>query len=371
MGKGAGTLLPDFAGFMSIDDVIKPDDAGSPAERNKINNRYTNTLVSRLATETTPLVIIMQRLHPEDLCGFLMKGGSADRFVWLNIPGIIHDGSVTARTGSAEWYQAQIDEFDYTNVTPILYDLERKPEEFNSLGDASFWPIRKDIATLYGMKDKDPYTFYSQYMGMPRSKGKSALSNDLLRYYDTLDGFRFKYTFLTADTASTSKSYSDFSVMCYWGVTTQGELVLIDVHLGKWEVPELIIEVRNFWKKHNVFDYDNPTMCPRGLYMEDKSSGLFLNQQFLRDGTVTVKPVPRDGTPSNDKFGRFMNTVPYFAQGRVILPRDHEHIAHCRREILGMTNEGSDTGHDDFADNVSDACNVAFDLAQMSYEDWA
>jgi hypothetical protein len=51
-----------FAGMMSIDDVIKPDDANSPGERDKINNRYGNTLLSRLATETTPLVIIMQRL---------------------------------------------------------------------------------------------------------------------------------------------------------------------------------------------------------------------------------------------------------------------------------------------------------------------
>ena len=355
---------------MSIDDASKPDDANSPAERNKINNRYTNTLVSRLATEITPLVITMQRLHPEDLCGFLMKGGSSDVFEWLSIPGIIHDGSLTHRTGSAEWYQAQIDEYNYTNVVPITYDLGRPEEDSDDRGNSSFWAARKNLDTLYGMKEKDPYTFYSQYMGMPHSKGKSALSNDLLRYYDDADTFKYSFTFLTADTAATTKTYSDYSVMCFWGVTTVGELVLLDVNLGKWDVPDLIPEVRAFWRKHNVFDYDKPTMCPRGLYMEDKSSGLFLNQQFLRDGTVTVRPVPRDGTPNNDKFSRFMNTVPYFAQGRIILPRDHEHTPHCRSEILGMTDSGSDTGHDDFADNVSDAVNVAFDLAQMSYEDW-
>jgi len=62
-GKGAGTLSEDFSGIFCIDDAIKPDDANSPTERNKVNYRYSNTVLSRLATETSPLVIIMQRLN--------------------------------------------------------------------------------------------------------------------------------------------------------------------------------------------------------------------------------------------------------------------------------------------------------------------
>ena len=44
-GKGCGALVEGFAGMMSIDDVIKPDDANSPTERDKINNRFSNTLL--------------------------------------------------------------------------------------------------------------------------------------------------------------------------------------------------------------------------------------------------------------------------------------------------------------------------------------
>ena len=123
-GKGAGALVEGFSGLMSIDDVIKPDDANSPTERDKINNRFSNTLLSRLATETTPLIIIMQRLHADDLCGYLMKGGSHDSYDWLNIPGI-----VTKETGSAKWYQQQIEEFGYTHVKPILYSLADSESE--------------------------------------------------------------------------------------------------------------------------------------------------------------------------------------------------------------------------------------------------
>lgn len=362
-GKGCGSLTGDFSGLMVIDDVIKPDNANSPVERNKINDRYSNTLLSRLATEDTPLIIIMQRLHSQDLLGFLFKGGSADTFDWLNIPGI-----VTKETGSEPWYQEQIDEFGYTNVRPILYELHRT--DYDELGESSFWPIRKSIETLRGLRTKDPYTFYSQYMGMPVSKGTETVSYDDLRYYDDVDSSKIKYTFLTADTASTTETYSDYSVACLWGVDSVSDLYLLDVVLGKWKVPDLIKEIRAFWRKHNVFNMDTPTLTPRGFYIEDKSSGLFLNQQFLSDGTVTVRPVPRDGTKDNDKFSRFLNTVPYFKQNRIYFPRDHEHIGHIKREVVGQTELGNQTGHDDFVDNVSDAVAIAYSNSTPNYEDW-
>lgn len=373
-GKGCGALVEGFAGIMAIDDVIKPDDANSPTERDKINNRFSNTLLSRLATETTPLAIIMQRLHADDLCGFLMKGGSSDTYEWLNIPGII-----TPDTGSAEWYQQQIDEFGYTSVKPITYSLpegeHRTYEEHEFEGKlqpiSSFWSIRKTVGTLLGLLEKDPYTFYSQYQGKPIGKGKAALSNDYISYYSEYDSKKIRYTFMTADTASTAKSYSDYTVVCFWGVTKDKQLILLDMKLGKWEVPDLIPIIREFWRKHKKFNRMEPTMSPRAFYMEDKASGLFLNQQFLRDGTVNVRPVPRDGTANNDKFTRFLNTIPYFKAGQILIPRNHEHTPHVVRELLGISEFGSATGHDDVADNFSDAVAIAFAQQSMSYEAWS
>ena len=374
-GKGCGALVDGFAGFMSIDDVIKPDDAQSPTERDKINNRYTNTLLSRLATETTPLVLIMQRLHADDLCGYLMRGNTSDVFDWLNISGII-----TPDTGSLEWYEKQMEIFGYTNVRPITYELPESEHrqyvmrEFEGKEQlvSSFWPVRKSVDTLLGLCNKDHYTFYSQYMGQPVSRGKSAVTSDMLRSYDNLDDIKnIRYTFMTADTASTTETYSDYTAACLWGVTQCSRLVLMDVTIDKWQTPDLIIAMRDFWKKHNVFNPNRPTWIPSALYMEDKSSGLFLNQQFTKDGTVTVRPVPRDGNKGNDKFSRFLNAVPYFEQGRILLPRNHEHYQHIIREVLGQSEYGSATGHDDFADNVADACAIAFAQAQMNYEAWS
>lgn len=394
-GKGCGALVEDFAGLMAIDDVIKPDDANSPTERDKINNRFSNTLLSRLATETTPLAIIMQRLHADDLCGYLMKGGSHDVYDWLNIPGLIRhkDSPLPNRkvkefekyaTGSKAWYKAQMDEYGYTHVRPILYDLKRPIEDFDKEGDSSFWSIRKTVATLKGLRSKDPYTFYSQYMGMPVGKGTAALNGEDITYYNTLDKRSIRYTFMTADTASTTKTYSDYTVVCFWGVDKQNRLVLIDAIVDKFETPELVVAVRDFWKLHHKFDPNYPAFMPRAMYMEDKQSGQFLNQQFIKDGTVTVRPVPRDGTTNNDKFTRFLNTIPYFDKGRILIPKEIMYVSsyaneekkeiniikHMVRELKGQSPLGSSTGHDDVADNFADGVAVAFEGQAMSYEDW-
>ena len=71
-GRGAGSLSPKFSGIQCIDDILKPLDAYSAVERTKVNDNYTNTLLSRLACDgftldgvyylPTPQVIIMQRL---------------------------------------------------------------------------------------------------------------------------------------------------------------------------------------------------------------------------------------------------------------------------------------------------------------------
>lgn len=373
-GKGCGALVEGFAGLMSIDDVIKPDDANSPTERDKINNRFSNTLLSRPAQESTPIVIMMQRLNEDDLCGFLMKGGSSDVYEWLNIPGII-----TKETGSEEWYEMQMERYGYTHAKPILYNLPES--EFRTYTEhmfedklqlvSSFWHVRKTVETLLGLLEKDPYTFYSQYMGMPVGKGKAAMKSEYIRSYESMDEFSVRYTFLTADTASTTATYSDYSVACLWGVTQCGKLVLMDIIIGKWEIPDLIPVMRDFWKKHNVYNRNKPTWKPRAFYIEDKSSGLHLNQQFLRDGTVTVRPVPRDSTANNDKFSRFLNTIPYFKAGQIIIPRKHEHYSYIVRELLGQSSYGSSTGHDDVADNFSDSVSIAFAQQQMSYESWS
>lgn len=94
-GFRAGRMEPGFTGAFINDDPLKPEDAYSQTKRTAINNRMPNTMKSRLALETIPLINIMQRLHEDDLSGFLLRGGSGDIYHHLVIPAKLDEVAMT------------------------------------------------------------------------------------------------------------------------------------------------------------------------------------------------------------------------------------------------------------------------------------
>ena len=92
-GFRAGRMEPGFTGAFVLDDPVKPDDAYSIVKRSGINNRFNNTMRSRLAIETVPMIVIMQRIHEDDLSGYLLRGGSGDKWHHLDIPTRLDDGT--------------------------------------------------------------------------------------------------------------------------------------------------------------------------------------------------------------------------------------------------------------------------------------
>ena len=88
-GFGAGVADSDkFSGAIIIDDPLKPDDANSEAKRNAVNERYNGTIRSRVNDRNTPIIVIMQRLHEDDLSGFLLNGGSGEEWEHLCLPAL-------------------------------------------------------------------------------------------------------------------------------------------------------------------------------------------------------------------------------------------------------------------------------------------
>lgn len=88
MTEGTGI----FSGAMIIDDPIKPEDADSQVTRTRINERWDSTIKNRVNSRNTPIIIIMQRLHEEDLCGYIMQQSPGDWTI-LSLPSIKPDGT--------------------------------------------------------------------------------------------------------------------------------------------------------------------------------------------------------------------------------------------------------------------------------------
>ena len=93
-GFGAGKLRDGFGGCIALDDPHKADEARSETMRTNVINWFTETIKSRRNDPSkTPIIIIMQRLHENDLSGYLLAGNDDDEWQHLKLPAIQADGT--------------------------------------------------------------------------------------------------------------------------------------------------------------------------------------------------------------------------------------------------------------------------------------
>ena len=142
-GFRAGHMEPGWQGALIIDDPVKPDDAYSETVRDGVNSRFNETIKSRLALETTPMIVIMQRIHYHDLSGYLLRGGSGEMWHHLNLPVIIDN---------SEPYPAE-----NTHGIPVAHGLP----------DGWLWPFKHNESHRTALFSHRR-TAEAQYMQKPR-----------------------------------------------------------------------------------------------------------------------------------------------------------------------------------------------------------
>lgn len=350
-GRRAGRMvLNKFTGAMLIDDPLKPDDAFSDVKRDAVNQRYNNTLRSRLAFnkyDGTPVIIIMQRLHDNDLAGFLLKGGTGEVWDHLVIPAFIPpEGPWCFHEYPAKW----------THGRPIQYEYKLGPT----------WPFKQDEADLMLLKASDPYTYSSQSDQRPVALGKGMFKREWWTFHYGLtekgdfvivpnpDGtereVHITYKMIYADTASKTNEWNDYSVFQMWGKGADGRIYLLDQVRGKWEAHDLYDVAIDFFDRGEFDNYTNLTPV-RGRKVEDASSGTGLIQTINSErGAGYIEGILRE----KDKVTRAMGIVKFICKGQVVLPAHANWIEAYMTETdefsPQMTHE-----HDDQLDPTMDA----------------
>jgi predicted phage terminase large subunit-like protein len=347
-GFRAGRMMEAFSGAMIIDDPIKPDDAYSEVVRTKVNNRFTNTFKSRLAHEAIPIIVIMQRIHEEDPTGFLLKGGTGEKWHHLILPVEIKPEA------EREPYPKE-----YTHGIPLEYDLEPGP----------LWEYKHTLDTILTMRTSDPYTTAAQYDQRPSPLGGGMFKDEWWQYYDVAPVC--EYRFITADTASKTKEQNDRSCFQCWGYK-DGNIYLLDLLKGKWEAPELRNNFRAFWRKH--FGTGTQTVNRlRYAAIEDKSSGTGLIQDAAEQldvpkesrQVIPIIPIQRN----KDKVTRAMDMIPYIASKRVYLDRKAEYLSDYLDEHRKFTPLMTHK-YDDQIDPTLDAIDQALRPAENQGGTW-
>lgn len=180
-----------FGGALIIDDPIKPEDAESHVKRNRINERWDSTISNRVNSMRTPMIIMGQRTHPQDLCGYVMES----------------DG-----------YTESIEE---AIANPDLWYLLSIPA-INKLGKA-LWEHKHTIEKLAIMQQRNPIVFQTQYMQNPQPK--EGLMYDTFRTYRNIPAANRVIRKLYADTADKGKD--DLCSIVY--DETETAIYIIDV----------------------------------------------------------------------------------------------------------------------------------------------
>jgi hypothetical protein len=79
-----GSITGRGGDIIIIDDPLKLSDAESDSKREHVNDTYRNTIQSRLDDQNGAIIIVMQRLHMDDLCGTVLK--HSDGWTVLQLP---------------------------------------------------------------------------------------------------------------------------------------------------------------------------------------------------------------------------------------------------------------------------------------------
>lgn len=127
--KFTATFNPDrFSGAIVIDDPIRPEDALSDNIREQVNRRFETTIRNRVNSRKTPIIIIMQRLHEHDLCGYLQD--------------------------------VEPNEWEVLSIPVIQYDSDGN--------ERALWPYKHSLEELHKMEEVSSFVFQTQYMQNPK-----------------------------------------------------------------------------------------------------------------------------------------------------------------------------------------------------------
>lgn len=317
---GGGRLATSIEGSITgrggdiniIDDPGKPEEALSEAMRAKVISWFRSTMNSRLNDQTTgSFILVMQRLHQEDLAGHLLEKGG-----WrhLSLPAI-----------------ATKDE----NI-PLLFGRMRHRE----IGDV-LHPAHTPLAELERLKkESGAYIWSSQYQQEPVSEHGFIVKRDWLRYYDPAQSPQGRVV-QSWDTASKTGLSNDWSA-CVTAVIDGNKVFIIDVLRNRWEFPGLLKRVISHSREFN----------PSALLVEDMGSGQELCA-MLRNGNYSGVPFPIACRPRTDKRNRFNAQASRFESGQVFLPQSAPWLDDFVEEIVAFPG----VKHDDQADALSQLLN--------------
>jgi predicted phage terminase large subunit-like protein len=303
-----GTLTGRGGNFLIIDDPLKPQDAYSDSARQNANDWYSSTLLPRLDDKLNGVIIVvMQRLHLDDLTGKLLRGSG--EWTVLNLPAIAEQDE-RILIGDKRYHDRKVGD---------LLHSEREPQ---SVLD-------------YMRTELGPDIFAAQYQQSPVAPGGNMIKRVWVQRYERLPARTSSTHVLQSyDTASKDGEQSDCSVCTTWHVH-DGKYYLADVMRGRFDYPTLKERAIAHGRAHR----------PTKVLIEDAGVGTALVAELKKCFTVIAVKV------DDNKKTRMSVQSAKFASGDVVSSRQAPWLEELEAELFAFPG----SRYDDQVDSVSQA----------------
>lgn len=313
-----GQIVGQGANYITVDDLLSPDNAESPIERQKANDYFQRNLFSRLNNKHTGVIIvIMQRLNELDLTGFLAQQNKHldEEFQWQ----LVKLPAVATETKTYSFYNKS-------------YTFEE---------GTALQPVREPVKLLEQMKlSMNPIVYAGQYMQEPMPIGGSLIKLESFKRYNNLPSKdEVVYSIHSWDTGIKTAKDNDPSALIKILVTKTNQIYIAHSLKIKKEYNDLRSAI--------IGEAKNDEYPPNVVLIEDKASGQSLIQDLRRTSNLPIIAI----NPEKDKFTRFIAETPQVEAGRVHLPQMATWLHDFEHELLMFPNGA----HDDQVDAFSQA----------------
>ena len=275
-----GTVTGQGGDFLIVDDPLSPQMASSATERDNANEWYRTTFYSRLNQPDIGVrIIIMQRVHEDDLTGFLLGRETRLKYKHICIPAKSGDG----------------------NIKPAYL------EEFYDKDNGLFWEDRFSQSTLDDYRSAlGSYGYAGQLQQTPTPLDSGMIHKDWFK----IDRYRVDEAIVNfvIDPAYTADQKNDPSALLAYTYKDNKWQIVDCVNVYK-EFPDLVKFIQQWVAKNG---YTNRSR----IYVEPKASGKSIVQTLVRETGLNVK---EDKPPTKDKVARVSDVSASLESGRVSL----------------------------------------------------
>lgn len=288
-GYGAGKQRPGFGGAIVIDDPHKADEAKSDVVRESVIQWFKDTLESRVNSPDTPIILIMQRLHENDLAGWLLGDRGPTGSKGVPIPG-----------GNGEIWEHLCLE---TLIDKGVEAIEEDEDDSKSVEEKRYlalWPEKHSVTELLRMRQAKPYTFSGQYQQSPSAPEGNVFKPDMIEVIPAIPvGTRF----VRAWDLGATDGRGDYTVGFKLGLMTDGRYLIADIvrdQLGPEDVERILKATASRDGRATK------VRLPQDPGQAGKAQAKNLTK-LLAGYTVTVKPITGDKLVRGEPFAAQIN----------------------------------------------------------------